>query len=190
MDYTHKLSLFDNKITINKIIRDFINDNDKVQQSYKDILLDNKDMLFYDKIILVEGSNDKLFLSAFKKWLNKITNSYISIKLVSVGGKDKIIKFYRAIDDKSLSFKFLFDNDFLYDEKDDNDNNNKNYTINKTYFSYIKDKYKNINENNYIDNYTNIMEKILTDTENNIIIWDNRYEKMKSNKDDKDDKDI
>jgi hypothetical protein len=135
--------------------------NKKVQQYYKYLLIDNKDMFFNNKNIIVEGISDKCILLAFNMWLRDFTNYDININIVNVNGKKSIIPFNNFISNNIISNKLLIDNDFIYDNSDK-----------PTNLKEIQKLYDNVYEVNYKKYH--IMEQIQKDTNNNILIWDYR----------------
>lgn len=121
---THSTIFVDKTIisSINKIdLVDGISINSKcssVEDIYESLKLKNSDFLFYDKFIVVEGDTEEILIPHFYKVVNGTSLEIDNIRLVNLGGKDKISQNALILDGILGEFKknnstvyFILDND-------------------------------------------------------------------------------
>lgn len=92
-----------------------------VDDIYSSLKLKNSDFLFYDQFIVVEGDTEEILIPHFYFIVNGTTLESDNIRLINLGGKDKITQNAVILDGVLGEFKktdstvyFLLDNDAKY----------------------------------------------------------------------------
>jgi putative ATP-dependent endonuclease of OLD family len=124
---THSTIFVDKTLinSINKIdLIEGITSNSKcssINDIYSSLKLKNSDFLFYDQFIVVEGDTEEILIPHFYSIVNESTLESDNIKLINLGGKDKIAQNALILDSVLGEFKktdttvyFLLDNDAKY----------------------------------------------------------------------------
>jgi predicted ATP-dependent endonuclease of OLD family len=124
---THSTIFVDKTLikSINKIdLIEGITRNSKcssVDDIYSSLKLKNSDFLFYDQFIVVEGDTEEILIPHFYFIVNGTTIEADNIRLINLGGKDKIAQNAVILDGVLGEFKksdssiyFLLDNDAKY----------------------------------------------------------------------------
>jgi len=124
---THSTIFVDKTIlkSINKIdLAEGFTNNTKcstVDDIYSSLKLKNSDFLFYDQFIVVEGDTEEILLPHFYKVVNGTTPENDNIRLINLGGKDKIAQNALILNGILGEFKksdstvyFILDNDARY----------------------------------------------------------------------------
>jgi predicted ATP-dependent endonuclease of OLD family len=124
---THSTIFVDKTLikSINKIdLVEGITSNSKcssINDIFSSLKLKNSDFLFYDKFIVVEGDTEEILIPHFYFIINGSTLESDNIKLINLGGKDKIAQNALILDGVLGEFKksdstvyFLLDNDAKY----------------------------------------------------------------------------
>jgi len=124
---THSTTFVDKTIikSINKIdLVEGLTRNSKcfsVDDIYSTLKLKNSDFLFYDQFIVVEGDTEETLIPHFYFIVNGSTLESDNIRIINLGGKDKIAQNAKILDGVLGEFKktdstvnFLLDNDAKY----------------------------------------------------------------------------
>jgi predicted ATP-dependent endonuclease of OLD family len=124
---THSTIFVDKTLlnSINKIdLIEGITSNSKcssISDIYSSLKLKNSDFLFYDQFIVVEGDTEEILIPHFYFIANGSTLESDNIRLINLGGKDKIAQNALILDGVLGEFKktdstvyFLLDNDAKY----------------------------------------------------------------------------
>lgn len=92
-----------------------------VDDIYSSLKLKNSDFLFYDQFIVIEGDTEEILIPHFYFIVNGTTLESDNIRLINLGGKDKITQNAVILDGVLGEFKktdstvyFLLDNDAKY----------------------------------------------------------------------------
>ncbi|ARF08505.1 ATP-dependent endonuclease [Catovirus CTV1] len=123
------------------------------QQEQK-LILENKEMLFANKVILVEGYNDFRFYSTLVDVIKETKNKKIPPTVYPMGGCGS--QLYKLLDDLNVHYGIIFDYDKIFGSKD-REKVNENNIVNYTCFKYIK-------EHNLENLLGHVWEKILNCT--------------------------
>ncbi|MDO8641133.1 MAG: AAA family ATPase, partial [Nitrosarchaeum sp.] len=124
---THSTIFVDKTIlkSINKIdlFEGFTNNSkcSTVDDIYSSLKLKNSDFLFYDQFIVVEGDTEEILIPHFYEVVNGTTLENDNIRLINLGGKDKIAQNALILNGIIGEFKksdstvyFILDNDAQY----------------------------------------------------------------------------
>lgn len=121
---THSTIFVDKTLikSINKIdLLDGVTTNSKcstVDDIYTSLKLKNSDFLFYDKFIVVEGDTEEILIPHFYELINGSTVEADNVRIINLGGKDKLSQNAQILDGILGEFKksestvyYLLDND-------------------------------------------------------------------------------